>query len=343
MERVRSLKRFVLPALILAVIALATGAHFFISYRQGSTNTHPPEKITIAHTATTHTVLAGVAEMRGFFKEVGLETTARLHKYGKLAFQDMLGGNAEIALAAETPVALAILRGEKVSIIATIQTSREVNAIVARSDRGINNMSDLKGKKIAATPGTTSDYFLDAKLGLEGISRKDVTIIGMDAERIPDALARGEIDAASLFDPYVILAEKKLGDRGKSFYDKNIYTWTFNVVAKQEFIRKNPGKVEKVLRALVKAEDFVERNPAQAQKSVADFTGLDLAVVKDAWKGADFSVKLDQSLLLALESESEWAIRNGLTGGNKKIPNYLDYIYLDGLSDVKPEGINLLR
>ena len=46
---------------------------------------------------------------------------------------------------------------------------------------------------------------------------------------------------------------------------------TFNVVATQEFIRKNPGKVKKLLRALIKAEEFVKQNPDEAQKIVAGF------------------------------------------------------------------------
>lgn len=339
----RSSRRLILLALILAVSVSAAGTYFFIKNCHERTGTGLPEKITIAHTATTHTVLAGVAEVRGFFRDEGLETSARFHPYGRRAFQDMLDGNADIAMVAETPVMLAVMGGEEVAIIATIQTSREANAVVARSDRGIRSLKDLKGKKLAITPGTTSDYFLDAILGVQGIPRKDMVIQNMEAEDIPDALAHGKLDAASLFDPYIVLAEEKLGDRGTVFYDRNIYTWTFNVAARKEFIRKNPGKVEKVLRALVRAEEFVKSNPTEAQKSVSEFTGLDIAVVRKAWKGVEFSVSLNQSLLLALESESRWAIQNGLTGGNDRIPNYLDFIYLEGLSAVKPKGIHILR
>ena len=71
----------------------------------------------------------------------------------------------------------AIMKGEKISIIATIQTSDIGNAILARKDKGILTLGDLKGKKIAATLGTTSDFFLDAILAVNGISRKDVEIV----------------------------------------------------------------------------------------------------------------------------------------------------------------------
>ena len=36
----------------------------------------------------------------------------------------------------------------------------------------------------------------------------------------------------------------------------------------------------------------------------------------------------DQAILTILENEARWAIRNKLTDG-KKVPNYLNFIYLD--------------
>jgi NitT/TauT family transport system substrate-binding protein len=190
--------------------------------------------------------------------------------------------------------------------------------------------------------GTTSHFFLDTMLLTHGISRKDVEIVDLKAEEIPDALARGDIDAGSAFPPYMELAHKKLGDRVILFRDRDIYRYTFNVVATQDFVRKNPLKIRKFLRALVKAEDFVRDNPEVAQKVVSDFSGIDIAILRDTWSNARFTVNLDQSLLLALEDESRWAVNNKLTT-TKNIPNYLDYIYFDGLMAIKPEAVKILR
>jgi NitT/TauT family transport system substrate-binding protein len=236
----------------------------------------------------------------------------------------------------------AIMKGEKISVIATIQNSDTGNAVLARRDRGILTPGNLKGKRIAATLGTTSDFFLDAILGLHGISRKDVEVVDMKAGEMADALARGDIDAVSTFTPYNVFTQKKLGDRVIVFQDRDIYRWTFNVVAKQEFIRKNPDKVKKMLRALVRAEAFAGENPAEAQKIVADFCGIEKAIVRDIWADTSFTVTLDQSLILALEDESRWAINSGLTSA-RKIPNYLDFIYIDGLKAVNPKAIRILR
>ena len=201
----------------------------------------PPEKVTISYSATTDAVLAEVAQVKGYFLLEGLDATPRLHPYGKPALDDLLAGKADFATVAETPVMFTIMNGAKISVIATIQNSSMNSAILARMDRGILNPGDLKGKRIAATLGTTSDFFMDALLALHGISRKDVEVVDLKAGEMADALARGDIDAVSTFTPYTAITRKKLGNSTVTFQDRDIYRWTFNVVAKQEFISKNPG------------------------------------------------------------------------------------------------------
>jgi NitT/TauT family transport system substrate-binding protein len=265
-----------------------------------------------------------------------------MYAYGKPALEDLLAGKADFATVAETPVMLEILNGKRISIIATIEMSKESAAVVARGDRGIREISDLKGRIIATTRGTAADYFLDALLAEHGIARNEIRVVDMKADLLTGALVRGDIDAASLFDPYATLAQNGLGGNRIIFHDEDIYTLTFNVVAAQDFIRQNPGKIKKLLRALIRAEQYVRTHKAESQKILADFTGMDIAFVRDLWVGSDFRVTLDQSLLLALEDESHWAIKNKLTPA-RAIPDYLDFIYFDGLQSVKPEALMILR
>ena len=43
-----------------------------------------------------------------------------------------------------------------------------------------------------------------------------------------------------------------------------------------------------------------------------------------------------------MEDEARWMITNNLTT-EKQVPNFLDYIYEDGLKAVKPEAVNIIR
>lgn len=128
-------KRRYLVGIVLAIAAVAAAAYFFNIGRQAVIPPGPPEKVTIAYSATADVILAAIAKVRDFYREEGLEATARLHPYGRPALQDVLEGKADVATVAETPVMFAIMKGERISVIATIQTTNQGNAVVARRDR----------------------------------------------------------------------------------------------------------------------------------------------------------------------------------------------------------------
>ncbi len=310
--------------------------------RTGQQYAVPPEKTTVALAATPGSALAQIALARGFFHEKGLDVAVHWHQYGKLALGEVLEGKADFATVAETPVMFSILNKEKISVIATIQTTRTDNVIIARRDKGISDFGDLRGKRIGATRGTTSDFFLYSFLVTRGISEKNVEVIDLKADDMPGALARGDMDAISTFSPFSAQTLRMLGKKAVVFRDPDIYRSSFLIVAKQELIRKNPEKVRKVLSALLKAEDFVRNNPAEAQKTAADFAKLPMDQVREVWAGSNFSVTLDQTLILALEDEADWAMKNGLTSA-KIIPNYLNHIYIDGLKSLRPGSVKILR
>ena len=60
------------------------------------------------------------------------------------------------------------------------------------------------------------------------------------------------------------------------------------------------------------------------------------------WGEFSFQLLLDQTILMSLEDEARWAMREELTD-KKKVPNYLDFIYVDALEQVKPETVTIIR
>jgi NitT/TauT family transport system substrate-binding protein len=51
---------------------------------------------------------------------------------------------------------------------------------------------------------------------------------------------------------------------------------------------------------------------------------------------------LDQTILVSLEDEARWAMKERLTD-KKEIPNYLDFIFMDALEQAKPEAVTIIR
>ena len=237
-------------------------------------------KMTIAVTEQPQSTLIHVAEAKGYFVAEGLDIVLQRHQMGRVALQALLEHKADLAVAAETPIMFAILKNEKIFIIANIEDSSSNNGLVARKSSGISTLADLKGKRIGFAKGTTSDFFLDSLLNANGLSRRDILPVELAPDKMLEALKAAQVDAVSVWNYPLTQIAQELGTAVLTFQDRQIYTETFNLVAQQDFVRKNPQLIERFLRVLIRAQDFVEKEPAEAQAIMAKATGNDIQLVR---------------------------------------------------------------
>jgi ABC-type nitrate/sulfonate/bicarbonate transport system substrate-binding protein len=323
---------------IIMAIALAVPA----CRQQSPQQTGVPGKITLAYSITPSAGLIQIAFAKGYFDQEGLNVLAQPHTFGKLALKSVFDGKADLATAADTPIMFSVMAGKKTSILAVVQTSNRNTAIVVRKDRGIAGPSDLKGKKIGVTKGTTSDFFLEIFMTVHRINRNQISLIDLRPDEMTEAINTDRVDAATAFNPTLAQLQLKLGKMGLTFYGESIYTEYFCLAAQQDYVHKHPEAVRKVLRALVKAEAFVRDHPEESRGLIAEFTKVDKALIDKAWADLNFRVTLDQGLLVNLEDQTRWAIKNNLTDKGV-MPNYLDFIYMDGLQAIKPEAVRIIH
>ncbi len=327
-------------SIALIFIAALTGCEQSSPQDTEQQGAQPLQKVTVAYTYQPQSTLVHVAMAKGYFAEQGLDAQPLMHTYGKAALQSVIDNKADFATVAETPVMFNVLKGEKIFVIANIEASSLNNAIVARKDAGISVPGDLKGKRIGFIPGTTSDFFLDSLLTANGFTREEIQPVAMKPEEFQDAIMAKKVDAVSIWNYPLTQIKQQLGDEGAIFYDREIYTETFNIAALQDFVRKNPETVKRFLHALIKAENFVAKNPDEAQAIMASATKIDKELIREVWNVFNYQVVLDQTLLITLEDETRWAIKNKLTD-QSVMPDYLSFIHVDSLHAVKPEAIRM--
>ena len=337
----KDLMGWALPLFIL-ILATLVGCEKSPSQNAGQRSAEPDQQITFAYTYQPQSTLAHVAAIKGYFKDEGLDVQTLMRAFGKEALQAVLENKADFATVAETPVMFSGLKGDKIVVIANIEASTTNNAIVARKTAGIHVPGDLKGKRVGFTAGTTSDFFLDSFLTANGLTRQDIQPVHLKPDEMQDAMIAKKVDAVSTWNYPLTLIAQKLGNEAVVFYDRQIYTETFNIAAQRDFVRTKPETVKRFLRALVKAEEFVTKNPDEAQTIMATATKIDKSLVRDVWNAFNYRVVLDQKLLLTLEDEARWAIKNKLTD-KTVVPDYTSYIHSDSLRAVRPEAVSSNR
>ena len=325
------------------VLAALLGGYVWRSWTSLAQPASPPEPMTIAaNIRYAGTGLVFIAQEQGYFANEGLNVTLQPYTTGKDALDATLEGRAELATAADIPIMFAVMKDQPVSIVATIFKVEKDPGIIGRKDRGVLTLASLNGKRIGVTLGTSGHFVLDAFLIRQKLSTDDVTLRDLQPQELPEALLNGDVDAVATWEPYLGALRTQLGANGMIFYSEGIYELPFNIAGRRDYVVSHPETIKKLLRALVRAERFCKDEPAAAHRIIAGAINVSLEHMMELWPTFQFSVTLDQSLLLTLEDETRWAIKNKLTG-RTNIPNYLYHIYLDALHALTPEAVTIIH
>jgi ABC-type nitrate/sulfonate/bicarbonate transport system substrate-binding protein len=256
-----------------------------------------------------------------------------------LALDAMIGGQADVATVAETPVVFATYGGQKLRIIATM--SEEPMKIIANRTAGIAKLEDLKGKRIAVLVGTSADYFLSKVLAASGIATSDVKVTNLNPPDMVTALSRGDIDAYCAWEPHVIKGQQTLGDRAVVFTRNDIYTEMFNIVTSDEFVTKRAPAAAKLLKVLARASRYIEQNPGEAISITSKETNMDSVLLKGLWPEYAFGPALKQRLLDNLTGEIQWAKQAGIVKADAVAPDVRLVIYDKILRDVDAKAVTI--
>lgn len=300
------------------------------------------ESFVLATTPYAGAAPAFVAVAKGYLESEGLKVTVQSHSSGKVALDAVIAGSADVATVAELPVALAAVNGHPVTILATLSTQTDYG-IVGRTDKGVSVPDSLKGKRVAVTAGTSADFFLDAFLVRQRFSRADVQVLNRKPGEMAETLEKGEADAVSTWEPHVSEARRRLGANATTLFSSDgIYESTFNLAATREFAAGRGETVKKILRAMIRAEQFLASDQAASEKIVAQALEKSPEETRQLLGRNRFAVSLEQNLLVLMEDESRWAVKNKIVEA-KETPNLLNAVHVDGLAAVRPRSVTVIR
>ena len=171
-------------------------------------------KIVIGAETVAHSSPLWIAENKGYFQREGLNVEIREFDSGRTALRTMLTvAGIENGTAAQTPVVFNSFDRNDFSVIGGMVYSDKDVKMLARQDRGINAPSDLKGKTVGVTGGSSGEFFLGLFLSYHRLRMSDVKTMDMEATRLPQALIDGRVDAIATWEPHIYNARKALGSK----------------------------------------------------------------------------------------------------------------------------------
>jgi NitT/TauT family transport system substrate-binding protein len=239
-----------------------------------------PEKTTIVFgiIPTPDYVPVEMAIQRGFFKDEGLDVTARVVAPGA-AIPGLLGGTIDVSGLNWITTLVAYNRGIPIRVMA--ESDRGVAhyaEIFVKTDSPIKTLRDLLGKKIASPSPPPGNCDVPVRIALREIKANDadVSYTDLPIPQMPPTLAQGGVDAICLPEP--LLSSVKATGAIRSVFDvfggPRVGTPVANFSTSVEFAEKNPNTIAALKRAIARAERQCVDHPDQVRAILPSFNKI---------------------------------------------------------------------
>ncbi|HSP69164.1 MAG TPA: ABC transporter substrate-binding protein [Bryobacteraceae bacterium] len=216
---------------------------------------------------------------------------------GRVAMAQLLSGNVDAATGSETQMLLNSIAEPGIRIVVTLAEARY--RIIARRSAGIRRIEDLRGKKVAATVNTSSQYYLREMLRKAGMRlESDVRFVNLEGPDMPAALKRGDVDAVAIWEPHAQNSLEALGSDSVDLQNAAVYRERFNLNTTTKVLQ-DPAKrraLVEFLRAVSRASDLARRQPVQARTLLAPFINTPEATMEHVWNRFVFPANLPGDL-----------------------------------------------
>lgn len=339
-----------LRLLIGGIVAIIIALLLFLFTRSGGSDSSPPgeealrgnvpmEELPIGINTTLKSTPVVIAQQMGLFERYGIQARVVTYQSGVEAMSALFSGEVDVATVPEHLAAFNSIERRDFRILAVVNRN-QTQELVARRDRGIESPRDLKGRTIGLKKKSSSLYWLYRLLVYNNLSLDDVELIDSEPDDLPTMLSSGTVDAVITWYPHAYNCRDALGD--DAYYTaaqlgQDMY-WL--VVGMEGWLDEHPGIVLRFLQALRESVDYINVHPREAKEIVAEYFNMEQEYVDFEWPLHTFRLELPQSLLLALEQECRWKIKQMEDG--TEMPNYLEFIYFDGLASVAPEAVTIV-
>ncbi len=207
------------------------------------------EKLALGVYPSVFSLFIWVAEDQDFFKKNGLDLAITEYDSGVSAVKNLMDGKVEIATAADFVLVSNILDAPDLRILAAIDAVDDIR-LIGRRDHGVNQLSDLKGKKIGLMRKSAAEFFMDRLLMMEGIPSKDVQVVNLSPSQQFSAITQGELDAVMVWQPYNHKILQALGTVAVNLPAQSKQDFYWLLISKDEFIRTRSDTVLRFLRRL---------------------------------------------------------------------------------------------
>ncbi|UJF31496.1 aliphatic sulfonate ABC transporter substrate-binding protein [Paenibacillus hexagrammi] len=248
------------------------------------------EKVTVNIGVQGKTGVLVFAREKGYFEKafaaVGADVAWSEFASGPPHFEALAAGRLDFGSTGGTPVISGQVGGVDFKAIGVTSDGKKGNMIVIPKNSPIQDIKDLKGKKVAVAKGSSAYNFLYMAIDKAGLKGDDVKVIQLQPDEARPALDSGAIDAWSIWDPYATTAVYQTGAKILvSGEDLNINAPIF-LIARTDFTKQHPDLTVLFLKTYEEARRYYVEHQDEIADELVKSQKLDKPIIVDVLKNS---------------------------------------------------------
>ena len=197
-------------------------------------------------------------------------------------------GSVDYGAVGDSPPVFAQAAGAAI-VYAAGQPITNGQGILVPKDSPIRSVTDLKGKRVGFTKGSSAHNVVVQTLEKVGLTYNDITPVYLTPPDAGPAFANGSIDAWAIWDPYFAIGEIK--QNGRILINAYEVTKTNSFfIANRDFSKNHSRVLQEIVDVTRSVAQWAENHRAEVAQSLAAVTGIPLDIQTVAANRSAFAV-----------------------------------------------------
>lgn len=201
----------------------------------------------------------------GYYKEQGLEVAIEPGNGSANVAQAIGNGNGDFATVDGGAMMQLVAKGLPVRSVMGLYQRNPIG-VIYNVKSGITKPKDIEGKTLVITNGDAPAALLPAFTAATGVDLRKVNVVSTDPASKNAAVISGRGDAVVTFSFQAVPIIEAAGVAVRTFdyADYGVTVPGITLVARPEYLDKNPETVKRLTRAIRKAFEWTRDNPEKA-------------------------------------------------------------------------------
>ncbi|MDQ0230107.1 aliphatic sulfonate ABC transporter substrate-binding protein [Metabacillus malikii] len=222
------------------------------------------------------------------FEKVGVKVTWNEFASGPPHFEALASERIDFGAVGGTPVIAGQSGDVDFKAIAVTSDGKKGNTIIVPKGSSIDNLKDLKGKKIGVAKGSSAYNFLYMAIAKANLTDKEIEIIQLQPDEARPALDNGSIDAWSIWEPYATTAVYQTGAKVLvTGEDLNINAPSF-LIARTRFTEEHSDLTILFLKTYEEVRQHFSKNIDEISKELAESQKLDVEIIQNVLTNSEY-------------------------------------------------------